>query len=62
MESATYSIRETAERLGIGLGYAYRLAHADELPVPILRIGSLMKVRRVDLESFLGNPPTTEGN
>jgi excisionase family DNA binding protein len=53
MEPGTYSIRETAQRLGISADYAYRLARIGELPVPVLLIGNLKRVRRSDIESLL---------
>lgn len=45
------SIREVADRLGVGLTTAYRLCNAGRLPVR--RIGGSRRVRPDDLERFI---------
>lgn len=44
----------TARPLALSRATVYMLAKSGELPVPVLRIGSRMKVRRCDLLAFLG--------
>jgi hypothetical protein len=55
----------TAGRVyGIGQRHAYELARRDEFPVPVLRLGRLLRVRRADLladlalDSSEAEPPT----
>ncbi len=43
-----------ARALGIGRTTAYELARRDELPVPVLRLGSRYRVNRADLLRALG--------
>ena len=49
----TLSIPEVAEVLGISRGLAYQLARRDELPVPVLRLGSRRVVSRTALDAAL---------
>jgi excisionase family DNA binding protein len=49
---ATYSIDEAAERLNISRNSAYAAAHRGEIPV--IRLGSLLRVPRAKLDRMLG--------
>lgn len=51
----TVSVQEAAERLGIGLTLAYRLARDGELTpgLKVLKFGRTMRVPRVPLEKLL---------
>lgn len=53
VQPATLSVSEAAVRLGIGRNYAYALAKNDQLPVRVLRLGSRMRISRVELERYL---------
>ena len=50
----TVSVQEAARLLGIGRTLAYRLAAAGELPVPVLRIGRVLRVPTAPLLALLG--------
>lgn len=56
---STVSVEEAARRLGIGRTLAYRLAAADQLPVPVLRIGRSLRIPAAPLLALLGlaQPP-----
>jgi len=44
----------TARALGIGRSQAYSLALADQLPVPVLRIGArTLRIRSADVRALL---------
>lgn len=43
-----------AEPLDLSRSAIYALAKSGDLPIPVLRVGSRMKVRRCDLLAFLG--------
>lgn len=45
---------DAAAALGISRTTFYELANSDEPPLPIVRIGRSVKVRRQDLIKFLG--------
>jgi hypothetical protein len=47
---------DAARILGMGRGKAYALASADAFPVPIVRIGKRMFVRKVSLVQYLTRP------
>jgi excisionase family DNA binding protein len=49
---ATYSIDEAAERLNISRNSAYAAAHRGEIPV--IKLGSLLRVPRAKLDRMLG--------
>jgi excisionase family DNA binding protein len=54
----TVSIREVAERLGIGKNLAYELARTGRLPVPVIRLGARrMVVAAAALDTLLSSPP-----
>lgn len=60
-ESATLSVEEAADLLGIGRSLAYSLAQRGELP-GVLRLGEKrLRVSRVALERYLAEGPA-EGN
>ncbi len=45
---------EGGRALGLSRGVTYELANQGTLPVPVLRLGRRLLVRRVDLLDFLG--------
>lgn len=51
---ATVSVEEAARLLGIGRTLAYQLASSDQLPVPVIRIGRLLRVPTAPLRALLG--------
>ncbi|MBO0729753.1 MAG: helix-turn-helix domain-containing protein [Acidimicrobiaceae bacterium] len=53
IEPGTYSLPEAARRLGIGVATIYELNRRGEVPVPVLKIGSRMRVRKADIEAYL---------
>jgi excisionase family DNA binding protein len=63
--SATFTIEEAAELLGIGRNTAYNAAHTGELAgIPVIRVGAKrLVVPRAPLERLLGitTPTTTTG-
>lgn len=54
MPTATYSVNEVAQLLGIGTSAAYAAAKRDELPVPVIRIGGRIVIPRKPLDDLLG--------
>lgn len=54
-------IAEAAQRLGIHRDTAYRWAKAGTFPVPVVRMGSVLRVRRQQLDEFLNPSDTKEG-
>lgn len=52
--SATLSVAEAADLLGISDAHAYRLIHRDEFPAPVLHMGRTYRVPRKPLERLLG--------
>lgn len=52
-ERLTLTIEETAARLGIDRGTAYRLAKEDRLPAPVIRLGKRLVIGRAALERVL---------
>ncbi|MBO0732296.1 MAG: helix-turn-helix domain-containing protein [Acidimicrobiaceae bacterium] len=53
LESGTYTLEETAKRLGIGTATAYRLAASGELPVRVYNIGGQKRTLKAQVERFL---------
>jgi excisionase family DNA binding protein len=51
---STVSVEVAARMLGIGRTLAYRLAAADELPVPVIRIGRKLRIPAEPLRALLG--------
>lgn len=51
--SATYSVPEAAEELGISRDHAYRLIAAGEFPVPVIRLGRTIRIARRAIEQLL---------
>lgn len=51
--SATLSLAEAAELLGISRSHAYRLARQDALPVPVIRLGRSSRVVAAVLDRYL---------
>jgi excisionase family DNA binding protein len=49
----TVSISEAAELLGIGVSTAYRLCSRGEFPIPLLRIGGIVKVSSKRLRDYV---------
>lgn len=49
----TLSMAEAAALLGIGVSTAYRLCARGEFPVPVLRIGGMVKVSRARLRDYV---------
>jgi excisionase family DNA binding protein len=58
MHAETLTIEETARRLGIGRGAAYRAARRGDLPV--IRVGHRLLVPRRMLDRLLGVDLTHE--
>lgn len=52
-EPDTLTIPQFAERAQISLSKAYALAQADELPVPVIRIGRTIRIHRAAYERWL---------
>lgn len=46
---AVVDVPTAGRAYGIGARYAYELARRDELPVPVRRLGRLLRVRAADL-------------
>jgi excisionase family DNA binding protein len=57
IDRGTLTIDETAARLGIDRGTAYRLAKANRLPVPVIQLGKRMVIGREALERVLAGDP-----
>lgn len=53
-QKPTLTVEEVAHLLGIGRSLAYDLAARDELPVPVIRIGSLYRFPTVPVLTLLG--------
>ncbi len=59
---AVVDVPTVARAYGISERHAYELARQDALPVPVLRLGRLLKVRRRDLladlldDAFIDHP------
>ncbi len=53
IERGTVTIDELAAKLGVDRGTAYRLARADKLPIPVIRVGRRQVVARAALERIL---------
>jgi len=49
---ATVSVAEAARVMGIGSSTAYRAIEAGTFPIPVQRIGGLVKILRSDLERW----------
>lgn len=45
-----------ADAIGISRSQLYALANAKQLPFPAHRFGKLLRFRRIDVETFLGQP------
>lgn len=52
---ALVSLRVSADALGLSLSAAKALHGRGDYPVPVLRVGRLLKVRSVDLVAYLAN-------
>jgi hypothetical protein len=59
---ATTGLAETALILGIPKSTAYAKCQAGEFPVPILRVGTRIRILKIHLQQFLetGEPVTFE--
>lgn len=55
-ESATVSVRDAAEILGISKTFAYELIEAGEFPVPVLTLRSRKLVPRRALMAYIDGP------
>lgn len=61
-ETATLSLTDAAKVLGIHRSTAYDHARNGTFPIPIFRVGSLLKVNKAQLESYIqGGTPATTG-
>lgn len=49
-----FGLAKAAPHLDVARSTIYDLAKRNKLPIPVLRIGSRMKVRRSDLLAYLG--------
>ncbi len=58
---AVVDVPTAGQAYGLGRRAAYELARCDQFPVPVLRLGRLLRVRRADLLHDLGirEPPGT---
>ena len=56
----TMTLEELAARLGISLTVAYERAHADDLPVPVIRIGRRFLFSRIAYERLMAGPRADE--
>lgn len=54
LESGFYTFAEAAQRLGISSAQAYRLDNEGRFPVPVVLLGAVRRVRKADLEAFIG--------
>jgi excisionase family DNA binding protein len=52
-ERQTYTIEETAAKLGISRNLCYELARREELPVPVLRLGRRCLIPKAALDRIL---------
>jgi len=50
----TIDVKTAGRAFGIGRDQAYRLARADEFPVPVLRLGRYLRVTRASVLEALG--------
>jgi len=53
LQPGTYSLEQTARRLGIGTATVYRLAARNKLPVPVYYIGAQKRTLVADVEAWL---------
>lgn len=53
LEAQTLTVVQAAAQLGISPSNAYRLIRRGDFPVPVLRIGNLLKVSRASLDQYL---------
>lgn len=61
-ECGTWSIAEACRLLGIGTSTGYALAARGDFPVPVVMVGPVRKVRKVDLARYLAaEAPTGPG-
>jgi hypothetical protein len=51
---ALFGLADAAPHLDLSRSAVYSLAKAGELPIPVVRVGARIKVRRCDLLAFLG--------
>ena len=59
----TLTIDEFSQRTGINLSAAYELARQNKLPVPVIRIGRLMRISRRAFDEIMSadyTPPEQE--
>jgi excisionase family DNA binding protein len=60
-EPLTLSMPEAAHLLGIGVSTAYRLTSRGEFPIPVLRIGGIVKVSSKRLHDYVEAGDETSG-
>jgi excisionase family DNA binding protein len=53
-QSATVSVPEAADRLGISRSNAYALVRKGIFPVRVIRVGRLVRVSAAELDATLG--------
>ncbi len=53
IQSRTLSIEDAGAMLGISRPTSYKLARADQFPVPVIRVGRRMVVSRSAIEELL---------
>ncbi len=58
---ATYTVEEAAVLLNIGRSLAYEKAKANELPVPVIRIGRRIVVPKPALDRLLAGETAESG-
>ncbi len=57
-KSETVSLEQCAQQLGIGRATAYKLAKKNELPVPVIRVGTRYLIPRRSLDRLLEGEQT----
>lgn len=54
LASATLTVPEAGEALGLSRSTAYRLARSGEFPVRVLELGRTLRIPRAEFERYLG--------
>ncbi len=56
-QKPTISVKEAAEMLGISVALAYRMVREDEFPVRVLKLATVYRVPRAELERYINGEP-----
>lgn len=62
MDRQTVNLEAAGRMLGISRATMYERARRDELPVPVIRIGTRMVISKRALDAVLGAQKTKDGN